>query len=113
MARNALWLDIQDQLVAERAGTREAGAAELRSDMNGDIAFGQHAQHIASTTIQPSSLVVTDDVMEGEAQQGGGEVEVVTLTADDVETLDRLYGPAPQLTWLERIARRWPLRVVQ
>ena len=121
--RNALWLDIQDQLVAERAASREAGATLLRSDMNGDIALGQHDQHAASSTTTPSSLAY-DDMEEGEAQQGGGDlvaaldVEVWVFTPEGIPVCDveatlalREQLDAPRLTWLERMARRWPARV--
>ena len=116
MARNALWLDIQDQLVAERAGTREAAASDLVGDMNGSLVASSHTQHEAQTLVRPAT-----DAYEGEAQQGGGasdDVEVWVFTAEGLPYMDVEATLAmqeqlaePRLTWLERIAKRWPVRV--
>lgn len=135
--KNQLWYDVQDQLIAERAAMREAAASQGVPPTLSPAIVGQVTQHGASTTLVASSLSRSYDVMEGEEPQGGGEaavydeahedeadalpigsatwypghdVEVITLTGDDVATFDRLYGP-PRLTWLERIAKRWPIRV--
>ncbi len=121
MARNAAWLDAQDDAVA-RAAIERVGASLMRSDMNGDIAYGQVTQHAAHT-----ALVTSDDVYDDDRRSDGGAVDTTLVALDDIEVW--VFTPegipvmdveatlalrsdlnAPRLTWLERIARRWPAR---
>jgi len=131
MARNAAWLDMQDQLIYERAASREAGAPDFIADERGNIAIGQHTSHAASSLVMP-----VHDVYEEDRRSGGGarrvapgitftpidtalvaldEVEVWVFTPEGIPVMDveltmaaREQLDAPRPTWLERIARRFP-----
>ena len=110
--KNQLWYDVMDELAAERAAMREAGATPAGPVTLVTIARGEHTQHAASDTItDPSVARDPVDVSEGELPQGGGasEGDVVERELSEAE-FDTLFPPR-HYTWLERIARRWPARV--
>lgn len=136
-----LWQDLNDPRLGDlvgRAPAHEAGASKSPLATLALVARGSHTEHSASDTItSPDSarrpVDVSEDVME--APQDGGDLvgaswggENPFLADDGSHVYDAVvedeadalpvgevhwYPTSPRHdTWLERLPRLWPMRVV-